>query len=268
MRASTLEPVVASYTRLAPFYDTFTKRTDHEPWLRGIEQEARALGLGGRDLLDVACGTGRSLRPLVELGYRGQGCDIAAPMLAIARSRLPGIALWQADMRKLPDVGRFHWITCLNDAINYLLGEDDLTAALSSMATLLHPGGLVTFDVTTLTEHRGGFDSTWVVEEPDAYLCWQGRGCADAPGEPGVADIDIFVRRDGSWTRDVSRHAQRWWGPDDVRRAARAAGLEMAGRFGTAPSGSLEADTDESRYRKLVYFLRRPGASDGEEVAP
>jgi hypothetical protein len=34
-------------------------------------------------------------------------------------------------------------IACLDDALNYLLGDDDLARALASMARLLRPGGLL-----------------------------------------------------------------------------------------------------------------------------
>ncbi|HEU4976848.1 MAG TPA: class I SAM-dependent methyltransferase [Baekduia sp.] len=250
------DPVAETYARLAPHYDAFTRGNDHGRWLRGLERLAQRHGLRGRTVLDVACGTGRSLRPLVDLGYRGHGCDLSPAMLDIARERLPGVELSVADMRALPDLGRFDWITCLNDALNYLLGDDELAAALRAMARLLRAGGVITFDLNSLAEHRDGFEQTWVVEEPEAYLCWRGRGCASTPGHPGSADIDIFVRRGDTWVRDLSRHAQRWWSHDDVEAAAAAAGLRVVARHGQTAGARLHDDADEQRHRKIVYLLR------------
>jgi SAM-dependent methyltransferase len=111
--------------------------------LERLERLAREHGLSGRRVLDVACGTGKSLLPLVRRGYEGSGCDLSAGMLERAGAALPGAPLHRADMRALPRrLGTSDWITCLDDTLNYLLGDDDLARALASMAGLLRPGGL------------------------------------------------------------------------------------------------------------------------------
>ena len=160
-------------------------------------------------------------------------------------------------MRALPrSIGIFDWITCLDDALNYLLGDDDLASALASMARLLRAGGLLTFDLNSLSAHREGFAATWVVEEPGLFLCWEGRGCGPHPGEPGSADISIFERADGAWLRYASRHEQRWWGTDDVQRACAPAGLHARRRPRPAPRRAASA----RRRREHPHQARLPGA--------
>jgi SAM-dependent methyltransferase len=250
-----------AYATLAPYYDNFTRHHQHDVWLERLEALARTHGLSGRRVLDVGCGTGKSLLPLVRRGYDGAGCDVSPDMLSRARSALPEVPLHRADMRALPrSIGVFDWITCLDDALNYLLDEDDLARALSSMARLLCAGGLLTFDLNSLKAHREGFAATWVVEEPGLFLCWEGRGCAPEPGEPGSADISIFERADSAWLRHASRHEQRWWGTDDVRRACGAAGLVLVAVHGQLPGARLQPDVDESTHTKLVYLARRSSA--------
>ncbi len=247
-----------AYATLAPHYDKFTRHHRHEVWLERLETLARTYGLRGRRVLDVGCGTGKSLLPLVRRGYDGAGCDVSAAMLSRARAVLPEVPLHRADMRALPGrIGVFDWITCLDDALNYLLGDDDLARALSSMARRLSAGGLLTFDLNSLSAHRDGFAATWVVEEPGVFLCWEGRGCASGPGEPGSADISIFERAGGAWLRHASRHEQRWWGTADVRRACAAAGLALVAVHGQLPGARLQPDVDESTHTKLVYLARR-----------
>jgi SAM-dependent methyltransferase len=247
-----------AYATLAPYYDEFTHHHQHDLWLERLEALARTHGLRGRRVLDVACGTGKSLLPLVRRGYAGAGCDLSAGMLARARAALPEAPLHRADMRALPrSIGVFDWITCLDDALNYLLGDDDLARAVASMTRLLRAGGLLTFDLNSLSAHREGFAATWVVEEPGLFLCWEGRGCGPDPGEPGSADISIFERADGAWLRHASRHEQRWWGTNDVRRACAAAGLTLVAVHGQLPGARLQPDVDESTHTKLVYLARR-----------
>jgi SAM-dependent methyltransferase len=249
-------PALAAYESLAEHYDAFTDGHDHRTWLTRLERLARAHGLAGRRVLDLACGTGKSLQPLLELGYEGAGCDLSPGMLAHARRRLPGVWLCEADLRDLPPLGRFDWVTCLDDALNYLLGDDDLVAALRGMAAVLEPRGVATFDLNTRAAHRDGFASTWVVEEPGRYLCWQGRGCEDAPGEPGHADIDAFTLDGGAWRRELSQHRQRWWSAGDVEAAAAAAGLAVVAALGQSPGAVLHEHPDEERCTKTVFVLR------------
>lgn len=64
-------------------------------------------------------------------------------MLARARSRLPGVALHQADMRSFRLPRQFDVITCLFAAIGYFQSLDELRQTLETMAAHLHPGGLL-----------------------------------------------------------------------------------------------------------------------------
>lgn len=69
-------------------------------------------------VLDVACGTGRSMRHLLARGFTVTGSDVAGEMLAIARRRTPPgarlVALEQADAARLPFHDRqFDGVTCM-----------------------------------------------------------------------------------------------------------------------------------------------------------
>ena len=59
--------------RWPPVYDTFTASYNYERWTGGILAAAEAQGLGGRRLLDVACGTGKSFQYMLQRGVAGNG---------------------------------------------------------------------------------------------------------------------------------------------------------------------------------------------------
>src|SRR5690349_20407066 len=121
-----------AYDGLAPHYDAFTAGYEYDRWLDALEAMARAAGLDGRRLLDIGCGTGKSFLPMVERGYEVVACDLSPSMVARAREKVaPGRAeVVVADMRKLPQLGTFDLVTCLDDAVNYLTSSDQLRAAL------------------------------------------------------------------------------------------------------------------------------------------
>src|SRR3954464_13133766 len=120
MTAATLSTARA-YDVLAPAYDLLTAGYAYGPWLGAIDMLARDHGLAGNRALDVACGTGKSLEALLELGYDAIGCDGSPGMAAGAPQKLPGRPGGVlADMCDLPVCGSFDLITCLDDALNHL----------------------------------------------------------------------------------------------------------------------------------------------------
>src|SRR3954453_9117831 len=124
------DPAVAAYELLAPFYDLYTHDYAHEDLLGEIEAIALEHGLGGRRLLDVGCGTGKSFLPMLARGYEVTACDISPAMVERALRKVAGRArVVVADMRALPRLGQFDLITCLDDAVNYLLDEGELATA-------------------------------------------------------------------------------------------------------------------------------------------
>ena len=250
-----------AYDAIAPGYDLLTAGYAHEPWLAALEALAMQHGLAGRRILDVACGTGKSFLPLLERGYDVTGCDISPAMLAEARAKAPDVVLVEADMRELPRLGEFDLVTCLDDALNYLLGDDDLRRALSGMARLLAPGGLVVFDVNTTRAYRLLYAQTVVRESDDAFLCWRGRGAEEA-GFPrrASATIEIFAReRSASWRRARSEHRQRHWDRVEVAAACEDAGLRMVAVRGQRPGADIDDHVDDDVHTKVVYVVaRRP----------
>src|ERR1700760_4480240 len=117
----------SAYDALAPYYDEFTAHHDYEGWTATLESLARAAGLSGRRLLDVACGTGKSFLPFLARGYTVTACDISPAMVERAAAKAGGrVELHVADMRELPRLGAFDLVTVLDDALNYLLDAAEL----------------------------------------------------------------------------------------------------------------------------------------------
>ena len=260
-----LDQTAAAYDRLAPYYDEFTCGYAHAEWVAAIERRAVKLGLRGRRAIDIACGTGKSTAALLALGYSVRACDISAGMVLEAQQKLPSYAeaFFVADMRELPPLGEFDFVLCLDDAINYLLSDDELATTFSGAAALLSPSGVFAFDVNSIQTYRTSFAQTLVREGDGLFFAWRGEGAATAaPGQLASAMVETFAERaDGLWERSSSRHVQRHHRQDVVRAELARAGLECC-----AVAGQLAVDED--RQIKLVYFARRADRhSESEEVS-
>ncbi|MDD4867942.1 MAG: class I SAM-dependent methyltransferase [Mycobacterium sp.] len=127
-------------TDYARAYDAwFDKPWGSHAW--AVERAAVTAALSGRSagfVVEVGCGTGRLVEFLARRGHRVLGIDIAAEMLAVAATRVPG-RLVRADVLRLP----------LPDAVADVaialatLEFTDATTALAELARITRPGGRV-----------------------------------------------------------------------------------------------------------------------------
>lgn len=258
------DPTFAAYELLAPFYDSYTRGFGHDRWLANLEAIAIEHGLRGNRLLDVGCGTGKSFLPLLERGYEVTGCDISPAMVEIARERAGAADVLVADARDLPVLGRFDLVTSLDDALNYVLSDEELGMTFAGIARNLRPGGLFVFDLTALAGYRRFFTRDMAMEDGRAFFCW--RGQADAaktvPGSIVGSVIEVFSTDDGEcWRRLSSRHVQRHHPPEVVERLLSAAGFELLSRRGQMTGAQIDPVGDDEHHSKLVYFARRAPTS-------
>ena len=247
---------LAAYEPLAPFYDRFTADSKYEPVLDAIETWARAQGLRGKRLLDVACGTGNSFEPLLARGYEVSACDLSPAMVAEAQRKWAGAAdISVADMRSLPWRSEFNLVTCLDDAVNYLLSEEDLHAALASMARALRPDGIAVFDANTIRTYRTDFAESFEMEGPGTRFSWRGD-CSPDAGPGVITSATVTVDHPGGSSE--SRHVQHHWPAEDLREACLAAGFRHVVFRGLAEGPRLVGEPDEERHLKLVCLAARP----------
>lgn len=256
---TTLElPARPAYDPLANVYDLLTAGQEHGRWLESLEALCRSHGLRGRRVLDVACGTGKSFLPLLDRGYEITACDISPRMAALAAEKAGDRArVCVADMRRLPRLGPFDLITCLNDAINHLLSADDVLTALIRMRENLAPGGLLVFDVNTARAYATARDT--VAEDDGRLVVWRGsRALLPAPGAQAEVLVEIFTETaDGLWRRESCRQSHRHYALDDMAALVERAGLELCALQGQLPGGRLEGTPDERRHHKALFLARR-----------
>jgi SAM-dependent methyltransferase len=249
----------ATYDAFAPYYDDFTADHDYDAWTETLEGLARECGLSGHRLLDVACGTGKSFLPYLERGYEVVACDVSPAMAELASSKAAGRARIEVcDMRALPSLGEFDYVCCIDDAINYLLTEDELVATFSGLARNLARGGVVLFDVNSIATYRTFFASLSVVAGAERVLIWDGHASDSfGAGELAQATLEALSRGDdGSWRRERCVHHQRHHPRETIEGALRRAGLEPVALRGMHLDGTMTTRFDDLANSKAVYVAR------------
>jgi SAM-dependent methyltransferase len=104
-------------------------------------------------MLDLCCGAGRHIPFFLELGIDPIGLDYSAPLLELARARLPGLRLVRGDMRCLPfSNGAFLSVVNFFTSFGYFVAEADNASVVSEVERVLARGGRVLCDTFGL-EH-------------------------------------------------------------------------------------------------------------------
>lgn len=165
-RASTTGKIsgTAGWDTYAAFYDWENARTvgtrDIAFWTRVARRE------GGR-VLELGCGTGRILRPLLRAGIDIRGVDMSWPMLARATARLERARhsqtagrLVRADIRALPfrNSCPFNVVIAPYGILQSLLSDAALRDTLRAVRDVLAPGGLFGVDLVPDVPHWKEYD--------------------------------------------------------------------------------------------------------------
>lgn len=117
-------------------------------------------------ILEVACGTGNYIDLLHQRNYQVDGLDISPNMVKAAKQKLPDLNIQLGDMRQFDMGKQYDAVVCLFSSIAYMLNEEDLTKAVSSMVKHLKPGGLLIIEPFVQKEkftvgHLGVLNHEW-----------------------------------------------------------------------------------------------------------
>jgi SAM-dependent methyltransferase len=271
----------------AGLYDwTYRRRRDDVRFYRTLADER------GGPVLDLGCGTGRLLVPLLRDGHVVAGIDGAPAMLARAQARIARLAaparhralLVRGDFRALPFVRRFAFAVAAFHGFQHLYSDEDLVAGFRSAAATLLPGGWFAFDAFAPSARflaravPGARRRRWgrtrfrhpVTGRPTVYTesyRLQGKLLASTFH---YQSLDARGRPEGRERRAVLRH--RLLAPGEVRALLARAGLTLIATWGgfdgrplPDPSGAREGVSqnvavdvpDDDETEQQIFLARR-----------
>ncbi len=215
------------FTESATVYDIIYSSTLDYPALAArVAEIVTARAPGAETVLEAGCGTGLYLAELAGR-FDVTGFDVSEEMLAVARARLPGVALHHADMARF-DLGvRFDAVLCLFSSIGYMTDRVGLDAAYGCFRSHLDTGGIA---VVEPWFEPGDWEAGRVsqeVHEGDGSLVVRVNR-ADRTGATSILDAHHLVSLDGGPVAHFhERHVMGLFGRDEHLAAFEAAGFDV-----------------------------------------
>lgn len=116
-------------------------------------------GIAPGRALDLACGTGRHARRLVELGHQVVGVDLTPEMLERAARSVPQASFREGDLRSIPLPGGELDLVVCGLALAHV---PDLPGAAAELTRVLRPGGIAIVSVLHPTLAQLGWHAPFV----------------------------------------------------------------------------------------------------------
>jgi len=165
------------YGEFAKHYDRIYSYKDTAREVNFILEVMRRSGVNGKDVLDVACGTGRHARLLTQRGFKVVGIDKNEGVLRIARRKVPEAMFHRGDMRTFRLSRRFDAILCMFTSMNYNTRSSDLVKTLRNFRRHLADGGIIVFDSPLRSRGKAEQTSGALLDENAAVLyVWREQG--------------------------------------------------------------------------------------------
>ncbi len=193
------------FTLSAQYYDKIYAFKDYRGEVEKLAALLSRYSTGRtRQLLDVACGTGKHLEYLRNY-FDVSGLDIEGELLEVARARLPGVPLYLGDMAEFNLGIQYDVITCLFSAIGYLKTLDRVKQAVQRMADHLKPGGVLVVEpwLTPAVWKPGTVHAT-LVDEPELKIARVSTSLVD--GRLSYFDLHYLIGTPQGTQHIVERH--------------------------------------------------------------
>jgi SAM-dependent methyltransferase len=183
------------YADLSGYYDQFCAEVDYAEQCAFAERAFECFAVsGGRDYLDLACGTGQHLLHMLKRGFAGTGLDNSAAMLELAEARCPTARFLLCDLTAFDQAAEFDLITCFLYSIHYSHPTSALQQTLQRAWHALKPGGLFLFntvDVGGISNQRSTITS---VVDGDVRLSFESGWRYSGEGE--TLDLLLGITRE------------------------------------------------------------------------
>lgn len=208
------------YSGLAYVYDQIMDHVPYDAWVEDLEKIFSKYEKKPVRILDCACGTGAMTNRLAKKNYVMTGIDLSEEMLVHAQENALDkelkVRYLLMDMRGIAIKDKFDSVISYFDGLNYLMTHGDLKAYFESVRSVLKPGGLLVFDISTAykMEHILG-KNTFAESHEDIAFIWENE--YDSQEKTLQFDMTLFLEaEDDLFERHFESHHLKAHTPEDI----------------------------------------------------
>ncbi|HXX87814.1 MAG TPA: class I SAM-dependent methyltransferase [Candidatus Acidoferrum sp.] len=215
----------ALYKELSKYYDLIYSFKDYKKESVRIKALVSKYKMSeGKELLDVACGTGQHLEYLKD-EFSCMGIDISNEMLKVAMKNVDGVVFKQANMTTLSLGREFDVITCLFSSIGYVKTLANLRRTIRNFSKHLKNGGVVLIEpwFSKSTFYPGSPNMT-TYDGKDIKIAR--LNVSELRGSLSVMDMHYLIAERGEDVKHlVDRHEMGLFDVDETLRIMKTNGL-------------------------------------------
>ena len=222
---------------------------------RAVALAAQCSGRSPTTVLELGAGTGGHAVHLAAAGIEVVGVEASPDMIARAPD-VPGVRVVEGDARKVRLGRTFDAVLALFHVASYQTDDADLAGFLATGAAHLEPGGAFVFDAwySPAVLHQRPGERTRHAAGDDLEVTRRATAVEDVDRSLVDVHFTIEVRRpsDGTVERGQEIHRMRHLTTNEVRAAARAAGMTLVHTEGFPDGAPPSRDT-----WGVAFVLRR-----------
>ena len=236
-----------AYTGFASVYDLFMDNIPYKDWCAYVTGLLKEHGISDGLLLDLGCGTGKLTRLLAAEGYDMIGVDLSEEMLKIALEHEmedpKQILYLQQDMREFELYGTVRAIVSICDSMNYILEKEDLVQVFKLVNNYLDPSGIFIFDMNTEYKYTHLLaDGTFAENREESSFIWE--NFYDEEERINEYDLTLFIKEGELFRKFEETHYQRCYSLDEVKEAAKEAGMDFVAAYDAFTRESVKDDSE------------------------
>ncbi|MEM9809174.1 MAG: class I SAM-dependent methyltransferase [Cyanobacteria bacterium P01_D01_bin.56] len=143
-------------------------------------------------ILDLCCGTGQLIQPLVEAGYDVVGLDGSEEMLTYARRNAPQADFLLEDARTFELEASIDGVFSTSASLNHLMSLPELTQVFERVYQALKPEGIFVFDLNHPQQLERWWRGQPTEGEISRYFAWMITPRYDANTTEGAFEVTIY----------------------------------------------------------------------------
>lgn len=179
------------YSDLSAYYDLLCADIDYSAQSAAVLRLHQLFGNGGKQYLDLACGTGTHLRYFLDYGFHCTGIDLNPAMLEQAAKRCPDAQFYLHDMAEFQLAEPVDLISCFLYSIHYNANKDKLKQCIENVYHALKPQGIFCFNSVDKSKINNQLNVSHCAQHGEELLHFQSSWFYDGQSEQQTLRLKI-----------------------------------------------------------------------------